>query len=136
MLDKLPVKLRIVSNNGDETIRQTVAGVRYVRGASQYFRYEEDEPGIGRTITLLKISPEEIRILRQGNVESEQTFAVGETRPGYYRTPQGNLQLTTRTEDVQVELDEGVGRIRWSYEMHLAGERAGFFLLDIQIQPA
>ena len=136
MSDKMPVKLRIVSDSGGETIRQTVAGFRYVRGVNQIFRYEEEEPGMGRTITLLKVSPDEIRIVRQGDVESEQTFAVGETRPGYYRTPQGTLHLTTRTEGVQVELDEGLGRICWTYEMQVSGESAGIYQLDIHIQPA
>lgn len=133
MSEKHPIQLQITSVNGDETIRQTVAGIRYIRGANQYFRYEENEPGMGRTSTLLKVSPEEIRVIRQGDVESEQTFAVGETRPGFYRTPQGTLHLTTRAESVSVELDNGIGSIRWSYEMHLAGEYAGTFRLDIEI---
>ena len=133
MSDKYPVQLQITSMNGDETIRQTVNGQRYTRGANQYFRYEENEPGMGATSTLLKVSPEEIRVIRQGDIESEQTFAVGETRPGFYRTPQGTLHLTTRAESVSVQLDNGIGSISWSYEMHLAGEYAGTFRLEIEV---
>lgn len=136
MSEKAPVQLAIVSVSGDETIRQTVAGTRYIKGVNHYFHYEEQEPGMGRTRTLLKIGPDEIRVIRQGDVESEQAFAVGETRSGFYRTPQGTLQLTTETAEIAVELDEGVGRIRWSYEMRLAGEWAGSFRLEIEITSA
>ena len=135
MNGKNKVMLTLNSYSNDETICLTYLADRYVKGVNQYFRYTEVE-GNGRTVTLLKVGPEEIRVIRQGDIESEQTFAVGEFRQGFYRTDQGTLQLSTRTSLVSVHLEEGLGTVEWAYEMHLAGEFVGNYRLDVKIEEA
>lgn len=135
MNDKDKVALTVTSHSNDETIRLTYTAERYVKEVNQYFRYTEDENGgMGKTVTLLKVGPEEIRVIRHGAVESEQTFAVGEHRPGFYRTDQGTLQLTTRTYEVAVRLEEGSGRVEWSYDLDLAGEAVGSYRLCVEVE--
>jgi len=134
MNDKNRVALTVTSRSNEETIRLSYMADRYVKGVNQYFRYTEDENGdLGKTVTLLKVGPEEIRVIRHGAVESEQTFAVGEHRPGFYRTDQGTLQLSTRTYEVAVRLEEGSGRVEWSYDLDLAGESVGSYQLCVEI---
>ena len=136
MKEKSSVMLTITNDNGEESTRFTYPADQYIKGANYYYRYLEDGEGMGRTSTLLKVCPDEIRIIRQGDIESEQTFAVGEMRNGYYRTPQGTLQMTTRTSRVFVDLTEGLGSVEWAYELQLAGEPAGDYRLRIEIAPA
>ncbi|MCL6458452.1 MAG: DUF1934 domain-containing protein [Gorillibacterium sp.] len=134
---KTKVTLTVTSYTNEETIRLSYLADRYVKGVNQYFRYIEDSnEGMGQTVTLLKVGPEEIRIIRHGDIESEQTFAVGELRPGFYQTKQGTLQLETRTSHVSVHLEEGIGTVEWTYEMQLAGEPVGSYRLNVEIGEA
>lgn len=136
MTDKLIVQLKIVSHIGDEMIHQSLPAQRYSKGANQYFRYEETEQGMGRTVTIIKVGPEEIKVIRQGDVESEQTFVVNEQRPGFYRTPQGTLQMSTRTSSISVNLQDGLGSVSWSYDLLISGESTGHYRLELEIAEA
>lgn len=133
MEEKTSVLLTVINDSGEERIRLSYRADRYTKGANQYFRYKEQED-MGDTITLLKIGPDEIRIVRQGDMESEQAFAVGEIRAGYYRTAQGLLSITTRTSRISVQLTEGLGTVEWDYELQLAGEPAGDYRLYLEIR--
>lgn len=133
MENKQRVLLTVVNDTGDETLRLSYPADRYVKGSNQYYRYREQED-MGNTSTLLKIGPDEIRIVRQGDMESEQAFAVGELRTGYYRTDQGLLSIATRTSRISVRLHEGIGTVEWDYELQLAGEPAGNYRLALEIR--
>lgn len=133
MEDKKRVMLTVVNDSGEETIRLSYPADCYAKGTNQYYRYKEQED-MGNTSTLLKIGPDEIRIIRQGEMESEQAFAVGELRSGYYRTAQGMLSIATRTSRVSVQLIEGIGTVEWDYELQLAGEPAGNYRLALDIR--
>ncbi|WP_159065758.1 DUF1934 domain-containing protein [Gorillibacterium timonense] len=133
MVEKTSVMLTVINDSEDDHIRLTYRADRYTKGVNQYFRYQEQED-MGQTFTLLKIGPDEIRIVRQGDMESEQAFAVGEIRTGYYRTAQGLLSITTRTSSISVQLTEGLGTVFWDYELQLAGEAAGEYRVTLDIR--
>lgn len=132
MEGKRSVRLTVVNDTGEERIEMGYDADLYRKGANTYYRYREQEE-MGDTFTLLKIGPEEIRIVRQGEMESEQAFAVGEARTGYYRTAQGLLSLATRTSRISVQLEEGIGTVEWEYDLELAGDAAGTYRLFVHI---
>jgi uncharacterized beta-barrel protein YwiB (DUF1934 family) len=133
MEDNKRVLLTVVNDTGDEKIEQSYLADRYARGSHDYYRYRE-QAELGDTSTLLKIGVNEIRIIRQGDMASEQAFAEGELRTGYYRTAQGKLSLSTRTSRMSVRLVDGVGEVEWDYELELAGDPAGVYRLALQIR--
>ncbi|MEO3946099.1 DUF1934 domain-containing protein [Gorillibacterium sp. CAU 1737] len=132
MEGKRSVRLTVVNDTGEERMVMSYDADLYRKGANTYYRYREQEE-MGDTVTLLKIGPEEIRIVRQGEMESEQAFAVGEARTGYYRTAQGLLSLATRTSRIAVQLEEGIGTVEWEYSLELAGDAAGTYRISIHM---
>ena len=53
---------------------QKARGDLYRKGDHTYIRYEEEPNELGRTVTLIKLEDNQIRIVRQGDVQAEQTF--------------------------------------------------------------
>jgi uncharacterized beta-barrel protein YwiB (DUF1934 family) len=132
--DKRRVRIRIESGmNGSRTNLQA-AGELYAKGHHYYLRYEEPSPDFGRTVTTVRIAREEIKIIRHGDIRSEQSFAPGEQRPGYYQTAQGRLELSARTHKLDIALDSGLGTVRWSYDLYVSGEHAGTYRLKLSIR--
>ena len=42
--------------------------------------------------------------------------------------------MSTRTYEVAVRLEEGSGRVEWSYDLDLAGESVGSYRLCVDIE--
>lgn len=133
---KRPVILTIHSTaEGQEPILQRLRGDMYAKGDHWYLRYNEPEAELGRTATTVRIDQDHIRVIRQGDVRSEQIFALHGQRHGYYDTPQGKLELSTDTVSLQVALGaaDGLGTVSWEYELSVAGESAGRYRLRIEV---
>jgi uncharacterized beta-barrel protein YwiB (DUF1934 family) len=136
MAESRKVNIRIVSRAGDETIEQQIEGSLYIKNGHAYIRYEEPFERMGRTVTLVKIDPGEIKIIRRGDIASEQLFAIGLRTSGVYETPQSVLQLSMFTHRIDARLQSGIGAVEWSYDLYVAGELAGTYALQIEIQEA
>ena len=76
MTAKQRVRIRIESRSGSETTVQKARGDLYRKGDHTYIRYEEEPNELGRTVTLIKLEDNQIRIVRQGDVQAEQTFCL------------------------------------------------------------
>lgn len=134
MSDKTEVELVIRSKSGKDRVVQRVRGVRYEREGKLFFHYKEPEGEMGRVSTTLKVEPDYIRILRQGDIRSEQQFGLGRKLGGYYDTPHGRFELDTETKKLRVELNQGLGKLAWTYDLYVSGERTGRYELDIEIK--
>jgi uncharacterized beta-barrel protein YwiB (DUF1934 family) len=124
--------IRITSRQQDQTVSQQVVADRYVKGTAEYYRYREPGPDMGHTMTTLRLTPDEIRIVRHGDVESEQSFIPGVQKAFGYRTAQLALELMVVTKHVSVQLENGIGRASWSYDLLMSGDFAGFYELELQ----
>lgn len=134
--DRRRIKMHLTSVNGHDKIRQTLPADLYARGGHWYVRYEEASDGPARTRATVRLSSDEIRILRHGDIRSEQTFVRGKQLPGSYETAQGRLPLLTKTRELAVKLsDEGYGTCVWTYDLEVAGEPAGRFRLRMVLEP-
>jgi uncharacterized beta-barrel protein YwiB (DUF1934 family) len=134
MTAKRRVRIRIESRSGSETTVQKAKGELYLKGEHIYIRYEEAPNELGRTVTLIKLETNQIRIIRQGDVQAEQTFVPGEKRIGFYQTPQGKLELEIETHELKAEAVQGIGITRWSYDLYASGTHAGHFQIKLLIQ--
>ncbi|CAG7649020.1 hypothetical protein PAESOLCIP111_05779 [Paenibacillus solanacearum] len=130
------VRISLSSANGSEpATRQQLAGELYRKGSSTYLRYEElPDAGMGRTVTTMRIDPSGLRIIRQGDVQFEQTFRAGTRHLGYIQTPQGRLEIETVTHSFAFR--EGSGsllplHVQWSYDLSVMGEEAGCFRIEL-----
>jgi uncharacterized beta-barrel protein YwiB (DUF1934 family) len=132
--EKRRVRIRIESTQDGQQTLQTADGDLYPKGDHVYIRYEEAQSELGRTTTLLKLEPGQIRIIRQGDVASEQTFVPGERRIGFYQTVQGRLELEMQTHGLESEVSQGLGWVTWSYELFVQGEPAGLYEIKLVIQ--
>ncbi|MDD9270561.1 DUF1934 domain-containing protein [Paenibacillus sp. GCM10023248] len=134
MTDKTRVRIRIESRSGSETNVQKARGDLYRKGDHTYIRYEEEPNELGRTVTLIKLEENQIRIVRQGDVQAEQTFVPGEKRIGFYHTPQGRLELEVDTHELKSEAVHGIGITRWKYDLYASGTHAGTYRIKLLIQ--
>lgn len=125
------VQVSIVSVVDSEKTEQQVRADLYVKGEHIYLRYPEKD--LGQTHTIVKIQKHQLKIIRQGEVVSEQSFIPGQTTSGYYETPQGRLVLETSTKGLEVDLFDGEGHITWSYDLFFAGQYAGAYQLELHI---
>jgi uncharacterized beta-barrel protein YwiB (DUF1934 family) len=129
-----PVSIRIESRSGNQRIVQEAFGDLYERGGRVYIRYPETAPEYGRTMTMIKLEPSAVAIVRQGDVRSDQTFVPGQRRIGYYETAQGRLELAVRTHRAGVDMSGPSGTVELHYELEVAGESAGTYIVKLTIR--
>ncbi|CAG7652932.1 DUF1934 domain-containing protein [Paenibacillus allorhizosphaerae] len=134
------VRISISSANGSEpATQQQLAGELFRKGSSTYLRYQElPDAGMGRTVTTLRIDPSGLRIVRQGDVQFEQTFRTGMRHLGYIQTPQGRLEIETVTHffEYREERRQDLSLyVHWSYELSVMGEEAGSFRIELTAVP-
>jgi len=132
---KTRVELIICSRNGNEEETRRTEGEWYVKGDGHYLRYREEESEMGKTVTIIRVKEDSIKIIRQGDVRSEQEFVPLKKRVGYYSLPKGRLSLETFTRTMDVRWKDGEGSLSWSYDLAVSGSPAGRCRLDIAIRP-
>ncbi|GIQ69812.1 DUF1934 domain-containing protein [Xylanibacillus composti] len=130
------VEICIESSHQGETMVQTARAEMFRKPDAAYYRYREpDVASMGSTITTVKVRPNEIRIIRHGDVTAEQTFSQNGKHSGFYHTPHTRLSLMTQTTGWEVALDDhGYGQASWSYILWVGDERAGDFKLRLTIR--
>ncbi|AZS13135.1 DUF1934 domain-containing protein [Paenibacillus lutimineralis] len=136
MTDKNGAKIVITSRQGQEETIQELTGEAMVRGDVIYIRYEEVEKGPtgGVTRALVKISGDEVKIMRHGEVESEQTFRTGHKLPGFYFSPFTKFHLSTVTHRLESKFSGAFGQVTWDYDLYVYDELSGNFNISLLIQ--
>jgi uncharacterized beta-barrel protein YwiB (DUF1934 family) len=134
MVPKQRVRILIESRQDGQKTLQEALGELYVKGGHAYVRYEEQASELGRTTSLLRLEPAQIKIIRQGDVQSEQTFVAGEKRAGFYQTAQGKLELEMQTRELHTDLSHGLGTVSWKYDLYVAGDYAGLYKIKLSIR--
>lgn len=136
MADKREVELLIRSrSSGSGKVEQRVRGALYEREGRWMYHYREPDSEMGRVTATLKVQPGLIRLLRQGDIRSEQQFSAGRKLPGYYDTPHGRFELEAETLKLEARLaPDGLGRLAWVYDLYVSGERSGRYELAIEVK--
>ncbi|GGO09781.1 DUF1934 domain-containing protein [Saccharibacillus kuerlensis] len=136
MQDMSRVLIRIVSRQDEETVEQTLAGQVFQKEKSLYIRYEEPGADGSRESvrTLLKVTEEELKVIRHGEVESEQSFRKGSSLPGFYRSPYTRFAMVAHTRELRVRMQGPTGEIHWEYELEVQDVISGHFAVSLTIQ--
>jgi uncharacterized beta-barrel protein YwiB (DUF1934 family) len=132
---KMDVLLTIQSKSDGEALVQKVKGVLYLRDGKLFYQYKEPESEMGRISAILRVEKEGIRLLRQGDIKSEQQFLLNKKLPGYYDMPHGRLELDTFTRSLHIALENGIGRMEWSYDLYVSGELTSTHELNVEVAP-
>ncbi len=144
------VELQTRHQGGEPEIRR-YAGLLYPKPRGPYLVYEEaGDAGAGggeQTRTTVRFADGELKLVRRGAVESEQTFAAGRVTLGSYRLPNGVFELETRTHALRVDTgasdEQGMAAewqrpldvtAAWQYDLKLGGEPAGNFEIRLTIR--
>lgn len=136
MPEMSPVKLVLTSRQGQDETVQSLTGNAMIRDGAVYIRYNEPvtEPAGGITRTMVKITGEELKIMRHGDVEAEQTFRAGQRLPGFYRSPFTRFNLSTDTVKMDSRLNGVAGLVTWEYDLYVYEELSGHFAISLHIQ--
>ena len=132
---KHAVEIAIESVMDGEKTFHRMQGRWYRKGDHAFVRYEETDPSLGRTATTMKYSADEIRIVRHGEIEAEQTYIPGRRLRGTYRTGQGMLALENLTHLIRTAQSQTEERIFWSYDLYIDDERIGTYELTVTVRP-
>ena len=76
---------------------------------------------------MLKLTEDELKLIRHGEVESEQAFKLGQRLPGYYRSPFTSFNLSTHTQRLELALEGVSGRAAWAYDLYVFDEFSTLF---------
>lgn len=135
---KYGVSVTLTSVQGGERNVVHASGEAIARGNQLYIRYEETQTGPkGEQVsvrTTLKISDSELKLIRHGGVQSEQSFVPGQRLPGFYRSPYTQFNLSTDTRKLDMKRDGRSLAVSWEYDLYVYEELSGQFAISLHIQ--
>jgi uncharacterized beta-barrel protein YwiB (DUF1934 family) len=128
------VSLTLTSTTNGEAIEQKAPGELFFRNGLYYLRYNEQEPSMGQTVTTMKCLPNELRVIRHGDITSTLSYQLDQRKRGMLQTPQVSIEVESLTHQLIMDLGAANGSIRWSYDLFINGELAGTYELVLKIQ--
>lgn len=135
---KYGVSITLASRHEGETSVLSVGGEAVQKGTQLYIRFEEPSQGPQSpevsVRTTIKILEDELRIIRHGGVESEQSFQSGRRLPGFYRSPYTQFNLSTETSTLGISRQGRSLTAAWEYELYVYDEPSGQFAISLHIQ--
>lgn len=127
---KIKVKTTIWNDGEKETFELTTFGRYYEKGNSIFLQYEEVmEEGTVKSI--VKVSKDEVLILRSGAVNMRMLFECDKKHAGRYETPFGTMGIQTQTKKLIHSLAGRSGTMDILYDLHMQGALAGTYHLEI-----
>ncbi|MNN38301.1 hypothetical protein D3C81_1522900 [compost metagenome] len=136
--DKYGASVTLESLQDGQKNVMKAAGEVIARGAQLYIRYEEAEQGPrGEAVsvrTTIKISGSELKLIRHGSIESEQSFVLGRRLPGFYRSPYTQFNLSTDTRKLDITREGRSLNVSWEYDLYVYEELSGQFAISLYIQ--
>ena len=104
----------------DDSVEMIYAGQHFFRNGKHFIKYQESlEDGLV-TDNLIKISPDEVELVRKGPMTTNMLFTVGEKNLSYYETPFGSMTMGIDTSDMCITENDGelIADIRYKLEMN------------------
>lgn len=132
---KIHIKTAIDQGDGTETYELIAFGRYQKTDSAQYLRYEEAME-VGNVNTTLKITEEEMLILRNGPVKMRMTFRLGQPISGTYSTPLGFMEIVTEAKKLHYSINETerAGTVSLKYDLTVQGALAGTYQLEINFK--
>lgn len=107
----------------DEAVEMLAPGEYYERNGKHYVRYEEILEGAEGehdiSMNTVKISKDQVEIMKKGGSNVHMVFAVDQKNMTYYTTPFGNLQISIFTNYIRVEEKEDLIEVKLQYDLEI-----------------
>ncbi|EXX85992.1 hypothetical protein BG53_06685 [Paenibacillus darwinianus] len=138
--DPVPVRVTLESRqDGGKSERHEYRGTFYRKPNAFYLRYEDQADTAAYVGTTVRWDGRELRIVRRGAVEGEQSFAAGCVTTGRYRSQAADLELETKTTVMKADPGDWTGgdfplRLRWAYKLKVNGQSAGRFEIKLSLR--
>jgi len=135
--EQIPVKVTVTtaiySGMEKETFELTTFGRYYKKADSSYLQYEETMEE-GEVRTTVKITGNEVLILRNGAIGMRLHFLLDKKTPGNYKTPYGVLETSALAKRIDANHNEQSqeGHVDLLYDMQIQGSEAGTYHLTIK----
>lgn len=136
-MDKKAV-ISIISNASvdDSDMIEVVSPGRYMAIEDGYkATYEETEiSGMDGTTTTLTIKEKEVILEREGTTSTKMHFNKDESSVAMYQTPYGLLEISIRTKDLDINMNDEGGELSINYALAIAGQMPMETKLSLKIK--
>ncbi|GHH97961.1 DUF1934 domain-containing protein [Neobacillus kokaensis] len=136
--NEIPVKVTVKTTIDEADPMELVVFGRYFqKGNASYLKYEEVMEELGTVRTIVKISEEEMLILRSGAIKMRLPFQLQKKLNGSYEMPFGVFETATLAQKMEFTDGhvQGGGQIDIVYDFEMQGSPAGTYQLKIQFHP-
>ncbi|HWR40094.1 MAG TPA: DUF1934 domain-containing protein [Patescibacteria group bacterium] len=129
--------------DGEENrIELFTTGRYYNKNGVRYVSYDETEvSGMEGALTVLKLYPQRVVLLRMGKIQQKQEFIPDHKSHSLYVTPYGTMDMAVDTAELAVQvIREGDAaeplllQVTVRYELEIDGRRQSSNILSITIQ--
>ena len=90
--------------------------------------------GLVGTTTTLRVSPDSITLIRQGNVSSLMVFEKGRKHTSGYETEFGIIEVGVTARRLSVDLNDSGGRFDLEYVIEVNNQVTSFTTLNVKVQ--
>lgn len=137
MHKKVLIKIKGTQFQGEDSdvTELITTGSRYEKNNKTYILYDEiSDESMQVTKNTIKISDNEIKLIKRGESSVDIEFRPGERWNSYYMTPFGNLKMTFCTDEVSVFETDGIMSVIIRYCIEADFEKVAEYLLEIQVE--
>ena len=103
----------------DETELYT-QGFFYKKNDTYYITYKETEStGFDGCTSIIKVKPDKVSLVRQGNARTNMLIEQMQRNIGYYSTPMGELIVGITGKNIDISVGEDGGKIFFAYSLDI-----------------
>ncbi len=126
--------------NEDEPVEVLSVGEYYYRNGKHYALYDEymsDEQYDGREIckNTIKITDNQIEIVKKGPVNVHMIFELGKKNISFYSTPFGEISIGIYTTSMEVHESEGEIKAKLNYSLDMNNSHVSDCYITVSINP-
>ena len=125
-------------SGSDEAVEMIAPGEYYFRNGKHYARYEEVMEGAEGdhdiSMNTVKISKDQVEIMKKGGSNVHMVFAVDQKNVTYYTTPFGQLQIGIFTNYINVEEKEDVIEVKLKYDLEINHTQIAECMVTIRVK--
>ncbi|RXT08720.1 DUF1934 domain-containing protein [Ammoniphilus sp. CFH 90114] len=113
-----------------QKLEQTCSGKLFPKGEGWYLVYKEDLGENQEVSSTIKLSKEQVTIIRTGSIRMRQEYIPGQWTEGKYEGPFGMMWMETKTDHI----DFSERHMSLSYQLKLNGEDMGRYEVAMKME--
>lgn len=109
-------------------------GMYYKRNDMYYITYKETEAtGFEGCTSIIKVKPDKITFIRQGNSNTNMVIENRQRNIGCYSTQLGDLMVGTTAKEINIALDDDGGSVSFEYALDINYQYISDNSINIQV---